>query len=165
MLPRARRTANPGCAAIPECLEGSLWRWEQNGKRRKYEGQAANQSTEKNPLIFAEEQRQPRRDGPVCCRSNCRAGGAVMLRPRICYVLSLLRIHNPDCKHCAAHLICGNELRKRLEELNEPRQAISDRFPDAGGIAVNVKTKNSHGVRAVQLPATMLQSVKQRNAA
>ena len=92
-------------------------------------------------------------------------GGAVMLRPRICYVLSLLRIHNPDCKHCAAHLICGNELRKRLEELNEPRQAISDRFPDAGGIAVNVKTKNSHGVRAVQLPATMLQSVKQRNAA
>src|SRR5579864_9778300 len=87
------------------------------------------------------------------------SGGAVMLRPRICYVLSLLRIHNPDCRHCAAHLICGNELRKRLEELNERMQAIS------GGIAVNVKTKNSHGVRVDQLPATMLQSVKQRNAA
>jgi hypothetical protein len=93
------------------------------------------------------------------------SGGAVMLRPRICYVLSLLRIHNPDCKHCAAHLICGNELRKRLEELNDPMQAISDRFPEAGGIAVNVKTKNSHGVRVGQLPATILQSVKQRNAA
>jgi len=61
------------------------------------------------------------------------SGGAVMLRPRICYVLSLLRIHNPDCKHCAARLICGNELRKRLEELNDPMQAISDRFPEAGG--------------------------------
>jgi len=93
------------------------------------------------------------------------SGGAVMLRPRISYVLSLLRIHNPDCKHCAAHLICGNELRKRLEELNEPMQAISDRFPEAGGIAVNVKTKNSHGVRVDQPPATMLQSVKQPNAA
>jgi len=32
-------------------------------------------------------------------------------------------------------------LRKRLEELNDPMQAISDRFPEAGGIAVNVKTK------------------------
>jgi hypothetical protein len=94
------------------------------------------------------------------------SGGAVMLRPRICYVLSLLRSHNPDCKHCAAHLICGNELRKRLEELNEPMQAISESvFQEAGGIAVNVKTKNSHGVRVVQLPATMLQSVKQRNVA
>ena len=50
---------------------------------------------------------------------NCRSiGGAEMARPRICYVLSLLRIHSPDCKHCMAHLTCGNELRKRLEELN-----------------------------------------------
>jgi len=38
--------------------------------------------------------------------------------------LSLLRIHNPDCKHCAAHLTCGYELRKRLEELNEPAQLV-----------------------------------------
>jgi hypothetical protein len=93
------------------------------------------------------------------------SGGAVMLRPRICYVLSLLRIHNPDCKHCAAHLICGNELRKRLEELNEPMQAISESvFQETGGIAVNLKTKNSYGVRVVQMPA-VLQSVKRRNAA
>jgi len=47
-------------------------------------------------------------------------GGAVMLRPRICYLLSLLRIHSPDCKHCMAQLTCGNELRRRLEELNAP---------------------------------------------
>jgi hypothetical protein len=53
----------------------------------------------------------------------CRAGvRAVKLRPRICHLLSLLRIHSPNCKHCSAHLICGNELRKRLEELNEPSQ-------------------------------------------
>jgi len=52
------------------------------------------------------------------------SGGAVMLRPRICYVLSLLRIHNPDCKHCTAHLTCGNELRKRLQELNEISEPV-----------------------------------------
>jgi hypothetical protein len=40
------------------------------------------------------------------------------LRRRICCVLSLLRIHSPDCEHCMAHLTCGDELRKRLEELN-----------------------------------------------
>ena len=48
------------------------------------------------------------------------AGGAVMLRPRICNLLALLRVHNPDCKHCMARLTCGTELRKRLEELNRP---------------------------------------------
>jgi len=45
-------------------------------------------------------------------------GGAVMLRPRICHVLSVLKIHRPDCEHCMARLTCGHELRKRLEELN-----------------------------------------------
>jgi hypothetical protein len=48
----------------------------------------------------------------------------VSLRPRICYVLSLLRIHSPNCKHCLARLTCGTELRKRLEELNERAQPV-----------------------------------------
>jgi hypothetical protein len=38
--------------------------------------------------------------------------------------LSALRIHSPDCKHCAVYLTCGNDLRKRLEELNEPSQPV-----------------------------------------
>ena len=41
------------------------------------------------------------------------------LRPRICRVLCLLRIHNPDCKHCAARLTRGHVLRQRLEELRK----------------------------------------------
>jgi hypothetical protein len=54
---------------------------------------------------------------------------AVNLRPRICHLLSLLRIHNPDCKHCAAHLTCGIELRKRLQELNaQTPSLVSDRI-------------------------------------
>ncbi len=35
-----------------------------------------------------------------------------------CYLLSLLRIRHPDCAHCNARETCGEEMRKRLEELN-----------------------------------------------
>jgi hypothetical protein len=41
----------------------------------------------------------------------------VSLRRWICRLLSLLRIHSPDCEHCMARRAYGNELRKRLEEL------------------------------------------------
>ena len=34
-----------------------------------------------------------------------------------CYLLSLLKIHRPDCEHCA-RAKAGDEMRKRLEELN-----------------------------------------------
>ena len=43
---------------------------------------------------------------------------AMNLSPRICHLLSFLKIHKPDCEHCAARLTCGAELRKRLQELN-----------------------------------------------
>jgi len=52
------------------------------------------------------------------------------MRPRICYVLSLLRIHRPDCKHCMARLTRGDELRTRLEELNGRRQLGSHQIGD-----------------------------------
>jgi len=29
---------------------------------------------------------------------------------RLCYLLALLRIHNPDCDHCNAHATCGSDL-------------------------------------------------------
>ena len=34
-----------------------------------------------------------------------------------CYLLSILRIHRPDCEHCKAREKCGLEMRERLEEL------------------------------------------------
>src|SRR5579864_1213605 len=40
------------------------------------------------------------------------------LRPQVCYILALLRIHSPECKHCIARHTCGDDLRKRLEELD-----------------------------------------------
>ena len=52
------------------------------------------------------------------------------LRPRICYVLSLLRIHSPDCKHCMASLTSGDALRIRLKELNGRTQECSHKNED-----------------------------------
>lgn len=42
----------------------------------------------------------------------------------------------------------------------EEFEVISDPFPEAGGIAVRVRTKKSEEIRVVQLPATVLQSVR-----
>src|SRR2546425_4303489 len=53
------------------------------------------------------------------------ANWVVNLRPRICYVLSLLGIHSPDCEYCMARLTCGDQLRKRLEELNGRTRSCS----------------------------------------
>jgi hypothetical protein len=51
-------------------------------------------------------------------------------RPRICYVLSLLRIHSPDCEHCTVRQTCGDELRRRLEELEGRKQPSSQENGD-----------------------------------
>ena len=53
------------------------------------------------------------------------------MRSRICHLLLLLKIHRPDCEHCAAHPTCGADLRKRLAELNERGERTSD-SGDAG---------------------------------
>jgi hypothetical protein len=42
-----------------------------------------------------------------------------------CYLLSLLRIHRPDCEHCKALEKCGLDMRERLEELNWRTQPYS----------------------------------------
>jgi len=137
MLPGARRIAKPRRgAAVPERLEGSLALGAERTAAEVKGAGKRQQGTSKNLLIVALEQRQLHGNGRICSRSNCRAlGRVVTLRPRICYVLSLLRIHNPNCKHCAAHLTCGNELRKRLEELNELLLPVQ--FPGVpGGVEI-----------------------------
>ncbi len=60
------------------------------------------------------------------------------LRPRLCYLFSLLRIHGSDCEHCGARGICGDEMRKRLEELNWrtiPRSLNNEVHGDLVGIS------------------------------
>jgi len=51
--------------------------------------------------------------------------GDVNLRRRICYLLSFLRIHSPDCQHCNALETRWFEMRERLEELSWRTQPVS----------------------------------------
>jgi hypothetical protein len=44
----------------------------------------------------------------------------------------------------------------------EEFEVLSDPFPGADGIAVRVKTKKNSMIRVLQLPATVLQSLKRR---
>ena len=50
-----------------------------------------------------------------------------------CYVLSLLRMQHPDCELCNAREKYGEEMRRRLEELNWPTQPQPLNNGDHGG--------------------------------
>jgi len=63
---------------------------------------------------------------------------------------------------CARVKRLGYEASKRVRLYGEEFEVVSDPFPEAGGIAVHVKQKDGPGVRVVQLPATVLQSVSGR---
>jgi len=52
---------------------------------------------------------------------------------------------------------CANQ---SIRLYGEEFEVISDPFPEAGGIAVSVRTKKNNSTRVVQLPATVLQSVR-----
>ena len=62
------------------------------------------------------------------------------LRPGICHLLSSLRIHSPDCQHCAARLTGGAEIRRRLEELDRRRLGEERRDSGSPGRATRLRT-------------------------
>ncbi|MGA2646944.1 MAG: hypothetical protein ABSF15_19705 [Candidatus Sulfotelmatobacter sp.] len=66
---------------------------------------------------------------------------------------------------CASVKRLGYGVSQRIRLYGEEFEVISDPFPEAGGIAVSVRTKKDQGLRVVQLPATVLQSVKGTKAA
>ena len=61
---------------------------------------------------------------------------------------------------CASVKRLGYAASQNIRLYGEECEVISDPFPEAGGIAISVKTKRSDGIRVVQLPATVLQSVR-----
>jgi hypothetical protein len=63
------------------------------------------------------------------------------LRPRICYLLAILRIHSPDCKHCSFRGTCGDEMLQRLEELKRRTQPSSLKYGDHGEVAEEPDSK------------------------
>lgn len=58
------------------------------------------------------------------------------------------------------HLGYGASASVRL--YGEEFEVVSDPFPEAGGIAVHARTKKDSRVRLLQIPATVLQSVRSR---
>jgi hypothetical protein len=52
----------------------------------------------------------------------------------------------------------------RVRLYGEEFEVLSDPFPEAGGIAVQVKTKKDSNMRVLRLPSTVLHSVRGRKA-
>jgi hypothetical protein len=69
----------------------------------------------------------------------------------------------PSIAEICAHVKrLGYAARERVRLYGEEFEIVSDPFPDADGISLNVKTKKDARVRVLKLPATVLQSVKLR---
>jgi hypothetical protein len=58
----------------------------------------------------------------------------------------------------------GYTVSGRVRLYGEELEVVSDPFPEADGIAVQVKSRRNPTVRTVHLPATVLQGVKRRKA-
>jgi hypothetical protein len=61
---------------------------------------------------------------------------------------------------CADVKHLGYSVSKRVRLYGEEFEVVSDPFPEADGIAVRVTTRKDSKIRVLQIPATVLQSVK-----
>ena len=61
---------------------------------------------------------------------------------------------------CADVKNLGYGAPSRVRLYGEEFEVLSDPFPEADGIAVQVKTKKDSTIRVLRLPATVLQSVR-----
>ena len=70
----------------------------------------------------------------------------------------------PSLSEACAHVKqLGYAASEHIRLYGEEYEVVSDPFPEDDGIAVHVKTSNST-VRVLQLPTTVVQSVKGRSA-
>jgi hypothetical protein len=63
---------------------------------------------------------------------------------------------------CARVKHLGYAVSKRVRLYGEDFDVVSDPFPDADGIAVHVTTKKDSKIRVLQIPSTVLQSIRKR---
>jgi hypothetical protein len=61
---------------------------------------------------------------------------------------------------CASVKRLGYGASQSVRLYGEEFEVISDPYPESGGIAVSVRSKKGDGIRSVQLPETILQSVR-----
>jgi hypothetical protein len=64
---------------------------------------------------------------------------------------------------CAHIKHLGYAASGHIRLYGEEFEVISDPFPEDDGIAVHVKTKSNSTIRVLQLPATVVQSVRGRS--
>ena len=64
---------------------------------------------------------------------------------------------------CAHIKHLGYAASGRIRLYGEEFEVTSDPFPEDDGIAVRVKTKSNSTIRVLQLPATVVQSVRGRS--
>ena len=64
---------------------------------------------------------------------------------------------------CAQVKHLGYAASEPIRLYGEEFEVVSDPFPEDDGIAVHVKTKSNSTVRVLQLPATVVQSVRGRS--
>ena len=81
-------------------------------------------------------------------------------------IMSSRNLESPSVSEICAHVKhLGYSASKSVRLYGEQFEVVSDPFPEADGIAVHVTTKKDSKVRVLQLPATVLQSVKRRRKA
>ena len=66
---------------------------------------------------------------------------------------------------CARVKKLGYTTSRRVRLYGEEFEVVSEPFPEADGIAVHVKSKANPKVRVLQLPATVIQTVKRQKPA
>jgi hypothetical protein len=78
-------------------------------------------------------------------------------------IMSNRNIESPSMLEvCARVRHLGYAASGRVRLYGEEFEVVSDPFPEADGIAVHVTTKKDSRIRVLQLPATVLQSVRAR---
>lgn len=94
----------------------------------------------------------------------CRRGGVETQSPAEDYNGNTMTSHNIESPSvseiCAQVKHLGYGVSGLIRLYGEEFEVLSDPFPENDGIAVRVKTKKTSNIRVLQLPATVLQSVK-----
>jgi hypothetical protein len=78
-------------------------------------------------------------------------------------IMTTHSIESPSLSEvCARVRHLGYAVSGRVRLYGEEFDVVSDPFPEADGIAVHVTSKKDSRIRVLQLPATVLQSVRGR---
>src|SRR5580693_2636022 len=97
--------------------------------------------------------------------SNVAASARTRLEGYNGRIMADRSIESPSVSEvCARVRHLGYAASRRVRLYGEEFEVVSDPFPEADGIAVHVTTKKDSRIRVLQIPATVLQSVRGRVA-